>query len=49
MEKEFEEETNVVEVYSEKEYKFVEFDLEDEELDEENYECIGCSNADYGS
>ena len=44
-------ETNekIIKIFSEKEQEYVEFNLEDETLENENYECIGCSNADYGS
>jgi len=40
---------NTIIVYSEKLKEEVEFELVDENLSIENYECIGCSNADYGN
>lgn len=40
---------NQVVVKSEKQPEPVVFTLQDEELATENYECIGCSNSDYGS
>lgn len=36
-------------VFSEKQGETIEFTLNDERLTKENYECIGMSNADYGS
>lgn len=36
-------------VKSEKQSEPIVFNLHDEELATENYECIGCSNSDYGS
>ena len=38
-----------VEVFSEKAGHAIVFEIEDENLAEENYECIGMSNSDYGS
>lgn len=38
-----------VAIVSEKTGQTVEFIINDESLSKENYECIGCSNADYGS
>lgn len=36
-------------VKSKKQSEPIVFTLQDEELATENYECIGCSNSDYGS
>lgn len=36
-------------VFSEKTGEIIDFTLNDEHLSNENYECIGLSNADYGS
>ncbi len=38
-----------IEILSEKTGSIVKFNIQDENLSDENYECIGCSNADYGS
>lgn len=39
----------IIKVFSKKQNKFIEFKLKDNDLFLENYECVGCSNADYGS
>lgn len=40
---------NKIIVFSEKEQEYIEFDLNGENLNQESYECVGMSNADYGS
>ena len=42
-------EKEIISVYSEKEGKCIDFDLNDESNTRESYECVGMSNADYGS
>lgn len=43
------EEKTVVKVYSPKLDQYVSVDMYDQTLSEESYQCVGCSNSDYGS